>query len=68
VDNCLADDVTTSVAATSQGFPTVDVFVISIPHDRYRRHYDYNKGGWADWQSLDHSWDFINIAATAADP
>jgi hypothetical protein len=62
---CLAGDITTSVAATSQGFPTADVFVIGTQHDLYRRHFDWYNGGWADWQYLDHSFDFTNIAAVA---
>jgi hypothetical protein len=59
---CLAGDVTDSVAAVSQAPLTVDVFVVGTQHDLYRK--ANTNGTWADWQFLDHSLDFTNIAAT----
>jgi hypothetical protein len=58
---CLAGDVTNPVAAVSQGYPTVDVFVIGTLHDLY--HKGWNGSAWSDWQFLDHSLNFVNIAA-----
>jgi len=63
---CLAGDVSASVAATSQVPLTVDVFVVGTQHDLYRK--ANSNGYWADWQFLDHSLEYTNIAAAVWAP
>src|SRR5262249_54959501 len=61
-----------SVAATSRGELTADVYVILTDHGLYRWAYDYYASGWAALQPVDY-WGpsylgYTNIAATARRP
>jgi hypothetical protein len=64
---CLGGDsaVLNSVATISQGVVETDVFVIGTLHDLYVKRYINAAQGWTDWQYLDHTFDYTNIAATA---